>query len=92
MLNEKVVWRAKKGGLVQLLLSYVQVAYHGGHISFVGGKRVFWVYDITELTHHEAQLRSRSASFVKFLTIARLVCAWLTKRDGCCSTIAGFAN
>ena len=56
ILNEKVVWRTKKGTLVHLLLSYVQVAYHGGHVSFVGGKRVLWVYDITALTNHEAQV------------------------------------
>ena len=55
-LNERVIWRTKKGTLVHLLLSYVQVAYHGGHISFVGGKRVLWVYDITSLTQHEAQV------------------------------------
>ncbi len=56
ILNEKVIWRTKKGTLVHLMLSYVQVAYHGGHISFVGGKRVLWVYDITELTKHQAQV------------------------------------
>jgi PAS domain S-box-containing protein len=56
VLNAKVIWRTKKGALVHLLLSYVQVAYRGGHISFVGGKRVFWLYDITDLTHREAQL------------------------------------
>lgn len=56
ILNERVVWRTKKGTLVHLLLSYVQVAYHGGHVSFVGGKRVLWVYDITALTNHEAQV------------------------------------
>src|SRR5215475_2357229 len=56
ILNERVIWRTKKGTLVHLLLSYVQVAYHGGHISFVGGKRVLWVYDITALTKHEAQI------------------------------------
>jgi len=56
ILNERVIWRTKKGTLVHLLLSYVQVAYHGGHISFVGGKRVLWVYDITTLTRHEAQI------------------------------------
>src|SRR5271155_26703 len=53
ILNEKVTWRTKKGMLVHLLLSYVQVGYHGGHISFVGGKRVLWGYDITALTQHE---------------------------------------
>ena len=56
VLNEKVIWRTKKGALVHLLLSYVQVAYRGGHIGFVGGKRVFWLYDITVLTQREAQL------------------------------------
>jgi PAS domain S-box-containing protein len=56
ILNEKVIWRTKKGTLVHLLLSYVQVGYRAGHVSFVGGKRVLWVYDITALTNHEAQV------------------------------------
>jgi PAS domain S-box-containing protein len=56
ILNETVTWRTKSGTLVHVLLSYVQAAYHGGHISFVGGKRVLWVYDITALTRHEAQV------------------------------------
>jgi PAS domain S-box-containing protein len=56
ILNEKVTFRTKNGTLVHLLLSYVQVAYHGGHVSFVGGKRVLWVYDITALTKQEAQV------------------------------------
>ena len=42
-----------------MLVSYPQVAYHGGHISFVGGKRVLWLYDITSLKKAEdARLRS----------------------------------
>ena len=56
LLNEKVVWRTKNGQLLDLLLSYAQVAYRGGHISFVGGKRVLWVYDVTALTRHELQV------------------------------------
>jgi PAS domain S-box-containing protein len=56
ILNEKAIWRTKSGSLVHLLLSYVQVAYHGGHISFVGGKRVLWVYDVTAQTKHEVQV------------------------------------
>jgi PAS domain S-box-containing protein len=56
ILNERVIWWTKKGGLVHLLLLYVQSAYHGGHVSFVGGKRLLWVYDITALTQHEAQV------------------------------------
>lgn len=56
ILNEKVIWRTKKGTIVHLLMSYVQVAYHGGHVSFVGGKRIAWVYDITALIEHQAQI------------------------------------
>src|SRR5258708_606686 len=49
LLNEKAVWRTKNGQLLHVLLTYAQVAYQGGHISFVGGKRVLWVYDVTAL-------------------------------------------
>jgi PAS domain S-box-containing protein len=56
LLNEKVVWRTKSGRLLNVLLTYAQVAYRGGHISFVGGKRVLWVYDVTALTQHEKQV------------------------------------
>ena len=67
ILNEKVIWRTKKGTLVHLLLSYVQVAYHGGHISFVGGKRVLWVYDITTLTQQEAQVAEQERQLREIL-------------------------
>jgi PAS domain S-box-containing protein len=53
VLNERVIWRTKKGALVHLLMSYVQVAYRGGHVSFVGGKRIAWVYDVTALTEQQ---------------------------------------
>jgi PAS domain S-box-containing protein len=56
LLNEKAVWRTKSGQLLNLLLTYAQVAYRGGHISFVGGKRVLWAYDVTALTQHELQV------------------------------------
>ena len=56
LLNEKAVWRTKNGQLIHVLLSYAQVAYQGGHISFVGGKRVLWIYDVTALTRHEQQV------------------------------------
>ena len=56
LLNEKAVWRSKNGLLIDVLLTYAQVAYQGGHISFVGGKRVLWVYDVTALTQHETQV------------------------------------
>src|SRR3954449_6457566 len=67
ILNEKVTWRTRKGGLVHLLLSYVQVAYSGGHISFVGGKRVLWVYDITALTQHEARVAEQERQLREIL-------------------------
>lgn len=51
-----MVWRTKNGQLLDLLLTYAQVAYRGGHISFVGGKRVLWVYDVTAQTRHELQV------------------------------------
>jgi PAS domain S-box-containing protein len=59
LLNEEVVWRTKQGDLVHVLISYVQSAYLGGHISFVGGKRLHWVYDITALRRSE-EARRRS--------------------------------
>ena len=67
ILNEKVIWRTKQGALVHLLLSYVQVAYQGGHISFVGGKRVLWVYDITALTKHEGQVAEQERQLREIL-------------------------
>ena len=92
VLNEKVVWRTKKGTLVHLLLSYVQVAYHGGHISFVGGKRILWVYDITALTQHEAQSPNKSVSFARFSITVRPRLVSSMKTDGSFSTIGACAN
>jgi PAS domain S-box-containing protein len=59
LLNEEVIWKTKQGQPVHLLISYVQVAYHGGHVSFAGGKRILWVYDITALRGAE-EARKRS--------------------------------
>ena len=67
VLNERVIWRTKKGSLVHLLLSYVQSAYHGGHVSLVGGKRLLWVYDITALTQHEAQVAEQERQLREIL-------------------------
>ena len=67
LLNQKVIWRTKSGQLVHLLLSYVQVAYQGGHVSFVGGKRVFWVYDVTALTRQEAQVAEQERQLREIL-------------------------
>jgi class 3 adenylate cyclase/PAS domain-containing protein len=59
LLNEEVIWKTKQDELLDLLMSYVQVAYHGGHVAIAGGKRLFWLYDITPLRRAEqARLRS----------------------------------
>jgi PAS domain S-box-containing protein len=67
LLNQKVVWRTKAGQPLHLLLSYVQVAYRGGHVSFVGGKRVLWVYDVTALVEREAQIAEQERQFHEML-------------------------
>src|SRR5262249_38102241 len=67
ILNEKVTWRTKKGSLVHLLISYVQVAYRGGHVSFVGGKRIAWVYDITALAERQAQVAGQERQLREIL-------------------------
>ncbi len=67
ILNEKVTWRTKKGSLVHLLISYVQVAYRGGHVSFVGGKRIAWVYDITALAENQAQIAEQERQLREIL-------------------------
>jgi PAS domain S-box-containing protein len=67
LLNERVVWRTRQGAPVHLLLSYVQVAYQGGHVSFAGGKRVLWVYDITALTQQEAKLAEQERQLREIL-------------------------
>ena len=67
LLNQKVIWRTKRGELVHLLLSYVQVAYQGGHVSFIGGKRLFWVYDVTALTRQEMQVAEQERQLREIL-------------------------
>ncbi len=67
LLNEKAVWRTKTGQLIHVLLTYAQVAYAGGHISFVGGKRVLWVYDVTALTQHEHQVEEQGRQLHEIL-------------------------
>jgi PAS domain S-box-containing protein len=67
LLNEQVTWRTKRGQLINLLISYVQVAYRGGHVSFLGGKRISWVYDVTALTQHEAQVAEQERQLREIL-------------------------
>ncbi|GIK98898.1 MAG: hypothetical protein BroJett029_31070 [Alphaproteobacteria bacterium] len=63
LLDRDVVWRTKQGMPVQGLLSYVQVAYHGGEVSFAGAKRLCWFYDVRELKRREAQLAEQERQF-----------------------------
>jgi PAS domain S-box-containing protein len=63
MLNEEAVWKTKQGRPLHVLISYVQSAYHGGHIGFAGGKRILWVYDVTTLAEREAQLLEHERQF-----------------------------
>ena len=67
LLNEEVTWKTKQGRLLHLLISYVQVAYRGGYISFVGGKRICWVYDVTTLTQREAQVAEQQRQLREIL-------------------------
>jgi PAS domain S-box-containing protein len=67
VLNERVTWRTRKGAPVYLLLSYVQVTYHGGHVAIAGGKRVLWVYDITAMTQQEARVAEQERQIREIL-------------------------
>ncbi len=67
LLNEEVIWKTKQGQLLHLLISYVQVAYRGGHVSFVGGKRLCWVYDVTALTQRETQVAEQQRQLREIL-------------------------
>jgi PAS domain S-box-containing protein len=67
VLNEEAIWKTKTGEPVPVLVSYPQVAYHGGHIDFAGGKRVAWIYDITALRRREEQLVEHERQFREIL-------------------------
>ena len=67
LLNEEVIWNTKQGRPVNLLISYVQVAYRGGHVSFVGGQRVSWLFDITALKERETRLEEQELQFRNLL-------------------------
>lgn len=67
VLNEEVTWQTKSGETLHLLISYVQVAYRGGHVTFAGAKRVCWVYDITALTRREAQVAEQERQLREIL-------------------------
>ena len=58
VVNEEVAWKTRSGQTILVLVSYPQVAYHGGRIIFAGGsKRIAWIYDITELRHRGTTAR-----------------------------------
>ena len=61
------------GQLLHVLLTYAQVAYQGGHISFVGGKRVLWVYDVRLWVLQEFESSSRWGTMSQCYGLARLV-------------------
>lgn len=67
VLNEEAIWKTKTGDLVPVLVSYPQVAYHGGHIDFAGGKRVAWIYDVSTLRRREEQLAEHERQFREIL-------------------------
>lgn len=67
VVNEEVIWKTKRGELVNVLVSYPQVAYGGGYIGFAGGKRVLWCYDISALRKREAQLAEQERQFRELL-------------------------
>ena len=67
ILNEEAIWLTKQGKQVHVVISYPQTAYRGGRISFVGGKRVLWVYDITALREREAQSAENERQFREIL-------------------------
>jgi PAS domain S-box-containing protein len=67
ILNDEAIWLTKQGKQVHVVISYPQTAYRGGHISFVGGKRVLWVYDITALREREAQSAENERQFREIL-------------------------
>jgi PAS domain S-box-containing protein len=92
LLNEKVVWRTKKGQLLHLLISYVQVAYKGGHVSFVGGKRLCWVYDVTALTQREAQVVEQERQLREILEYCPAGLIVVDDEGRCCSTIGDCAS
>jgi PAS domain S-box-containing protein len=67
VLNVEAIWLTKRGAQVHVLISYPQTAYRGGHISFAGGKRVLWVYDISALREREAQSAEHERQFREIL-------------------------
>lgn len=67
VLNTEAIWLTKLGAQVHVLISYPQTAYRGGHISFVGGKRVAWIYDISALRKREAQSAEHERQFREIL-------------------------
>jgi PAS domain S-box-containing protein len=67
VLNQETIWLTKLGKRVHILISYPQAAYHGARISFIGGKRVAWIYDITALREREAESAEHERQFREIL-------------------------
>jgi PAS domain S-box-containing protein len=67
LLNQEAVWKTKQGELLDVEISYVQVAYKGGRTAFVGGKRIMWLYDISALKQRNAQIEEQERQFREIL-------------------------
>lgn len=68
LLNQRVIWKTRQERRIHLLISYVQVAYHGGHVAFADAARICWVYDISELAGHEARIAQQERQLREILT------------------------
>ena len=92
LLNEKVVWRTKTGQLLEPAADLAQVAYRGGHISFVGGKRVCGSTTSRRRLGTGSKSLNRNASSTKSWITVRRPWASSTTRGVFSSTIGGCAT
>ena len=93
VINREVIWKTRQGEPVNMLISYPQVAYRGGHVSFVGGRRVAWCYDITALKKAEAaHLRSEQRLIEAIESISEGLGLIMTPMTGWCFAIHAIAK
>ena len=91
LLNEEVIWKTKQGDILDLLISYVQVAYTGGHVSISGAKRLFWLYDITPLRAWNRRVCAASGGSLRQSKVFRKVSSATTARTGLSFVIRAIA-
>ena len=59
LMNQEVLWQTRDGEPLNGLISYTETAYKGRQVNFVGGSRLAWFYDISDLKRaEEAQRQS----------------------------------